>query len=179
MLAWLQRVAVVVAGLITLVVGASLVAVVVGVHDGYQAVAMQTGSMSPAIKPGDLAVIHKTDPRAIRVGDAITFEAPINGSPVVTHRVVSIDQASGGPIFHTKGDANQSVDPWVIHYSSAGWKVTTVLAGVGSFFDFMNGNGGRAVVGILVFALVFALVTAPAALKARRAAAVRIPEGGA
>jgi signal peptidase I len=176
-LVWLQRIAVVVAALITTVVAASLALVLIGVHDGYQAVAMQTGSMSPAIKPGDLAVLHRTDPKDIRVGDAITFVAPVNGSPMVTHRVVSIANGPGGPSFHTKGDANQSVDPWVVHYSSTGWKVTTVLGGVGAFFDFLSGAGGRIVVAVLVFALVFALVTAPAALRARKAATVATAEG--
>jgi signal peptidase I len=176
-LVWLQRIAVIVAVLITATVAASLVTVLVGVHNGYQAVAMQTGSMSPAIKPGDLAVLHRTDPKDIRVGDAITFVAPVNGSPMVTHRVVSIDSGPGGPSFHTKGDNNQSVDPWVVHYSSTGWKVTSVLGGVGAFFDFLSGAGGRIVVAVLVFALVFALVTAPAALRARKAAAIATAEG--
>ena len=167
MLVWTQRIAAAVAVLITAVVATSLVIVLIGVHDGYQAVAMQTGSMSPAIRPGDLAIVHQTAPGDIRVGDAITFAAPVNGSPMVTHRVVSIENGPAGPLFHTKGDANQSPDPWVIHYSGTGWKVTMVLGGVGAFFDFLSGTGGRVVVAALVFALVFALVTAPAALRAR------------
>jgi signal peptidase len=176
-LVWLQRVAAVVAVLITAVVAVSLAIVLVGVHNGYQAVAMQTGSMAPAIKPGDLAILHQTDPRDIRAGDAITFVAPVNGSPMVTHRVVSIDNGPAGPTFHTKGDANQSPDPWVVHYSNTGWKVTTVLGGVGAFFDFISGAGGRVVVAALVFVLVFALVTAPAALRSRKATTVAGAEG--
>lgn len=179
MLVWLHRIAVAVAVLITTVVAASLVIALVGVHNGYQAVAMQTGSMSPAIKPGDLAIVHQTAPRDIRVGDAITFAAPVNGSPMVTHRVVSIQNGPAGPLFHTKGDANQSPDPWVIHYSTAGWKVTTVLGGVGAFFDFLSGAGGRVVVAALVFVLVFALVTAPAALRARGSGTTVAAEGAA
>jgi signal peptidase I len=144
--------------------------VLVGVHNGYQAVAMQTGSMSPAIRPGDLAVVHRTAPQDIRVGDAITFVAPVIGSPMVTHRVLSIDNGPGGPAFHTKGDANGTADPWVVHYSAIGWKVTSVLGGVGAFFDFLSGTGGRIAVAVLVFALVFALVTAPAALRSHATA---------
>ena len=178
-LVWLQRIAAVVAVLITAVVATSLVVVLIGAHNGYQAVAMQTGSMSPAIKPGDLAILHQTAPQDIRVGDAITFVAPVNGSPMVTHRVVSIDNGPAGPVFHTKGDANQSADPWVVHYSHTGWKVTTVLGGVGAFFDFISGSGGRVVVAALVFTLVFALVTAPAALRSRRATTVLGAEGAA
>jgi signal peptidase I len=170
-LVWLQRIAVVVAVAISVAVAASVVAVVVGTHDGYQAVAMQTGSMAPAIEPGDLAIIRRTEPSAIRVGDAITFQAPISGSPIVTHRVVSVDHSPAGPSFHTKGDANQSPDPWIVHYATSGWTVTRVLRGVGAAFDFLSGNGGRMLTGILVFVLVFALVTAPAALRSSRAAA--------
>ncbi len=178
MLTWLQRLAVVVAVLITVAVGGSLAAVLVGVHNGYQAVAMQTGSISPAIRPGDLAIIQRTEPTAIRVGDAITFQAPINGNPIVTHRVASIEEGSAGPNFHTKGDTNQSIDPWLVHYSSSGWKVTSVLPGVGAMFDFLSGTGGRVVTGVLVFVLVFALITVPAALNGRKHRAV-VAEGAA
>jgi signal peptidase I len=171
-LVWLQRIAVLVALAISVAVAAAVVAVVISAHNGYQVVAMQTGSMSPAIKPGDLAIIHRTDPNAIRVGDAITFQAPIRGNPIVTHRVVSIVRGPAGPTFHTKGDANQSVDPWVIHYASTGWTVSRVLRGVGAAFDFVSGGGGRVLTGILVFVLVFALVTMPAALRGRSDPAV-------
>lgn len=179
MLVWTQRIATAIAVLITAVVAASLVTVLIGVHNGYQAVAMQTGSMSPAIKPGDLAIVHQTAPKDIQVGDAITFQAPVNGNPMVTHRVVSIDKGPAGPLFHTKGDANESPDPWVIHYSTTGWRVTTVLGGVGAFFDFLSGAGGRVAVAALVFALVFSLVTAPAALRARNRSAAAAAEGTA
>jgi len=178
-LAWMQRVATVVAVVITVAVAGAVVAVVVGVHDGYQAVAMQTGSMAPQINPGDLAIIRRTDPRDLRAGDAITFQAPIAGTPVVTHRIVSVQSGAAGPSFHTKGDANQSADPWVVHYAWSGWRVSRVLPGVGAAFDFLGGGGGRLVIGLLVFLLVFSLVTAPTAVRAQRAAAALLPESAA
>jgi hypothetical protein len=48
----------------------------------------------------------------LHVGDVITYQIPVNGRPVETHRVVRILQHGREPIVQTKGDGNRAVDPW-------------------------------------------------------------------
>ena len=158
---WTERVTIAIAVVITVVIGAGIAIVAVGVHGGYQAVAMSTGSMAPGIRPGDMAIIQRTDPRQLRVGDVITFAAPIDGAPIVTHRIVSIEAGGAGPTFKTKGDANQAPDVWTVHYSSTAWRVTRVLPSAGAALDFLQGTGGRVITGVLIFVIVLALISAP------------------
>jgi signal peptidase len=51
----------------------------------------------------------------LRVGDVITYTPPAGAGPdgLLTHRIASISTDQfGHPLFTTKGDANDSVDPW-------------------------------------------------------------------
>lgn len=66
-----------------------------------------TGSMSPAIQPGDVAIVKRITPEEVRVGDVIQFrEEHIR----IAHRVVAIEEEDNRPVFRTKGDANENVD---------------------------------------------------------------------
>jgi signal peptidase len=108
-----------------------------------------TGSMEPALAPGDLVVVRPTPTDDIRVGDVITFQ-PVSDDPtLVTHRVIGLTVGSGGVTgFTTQGDANNAADdpivadqvkgrvaysvPWIGHLTSAGWgPQVAAVAGVG------------------------------------------------
>lgn len=69
---------------------------------GYRLFAVQTGSMTPALSPGD-AVLTRPEPR-VAPGQVITFRGGPDG--FTTHRVVGIDP--GG--IDTKGDAHRTMD---------------------------------------------------------------------
>lgn len=153
-----ERVGTIVAMAVTVLFVIAIASVAIGVHMGYQAVLMQTGSMTPSINPGDMAILDRTTPASIRVGDAITFVEPDTSNTLVTHRVVAIAQTAAGPMFTTKGDANQAPDRWSVHYSASAWKVSAVLPGVGYALAFLQGTGGRVVVGVLIFVIVLALI---------------------
>ena len=164
---WGARAALVAALVISAAALSLIALVVVSSHGGYRAVSMDTGSMAPMIKPGDLAVIKKTAVDDIRPGDVITFQAPIENRPIVTHRVVSVTHNGGVITIQTKGDANQSPDPWTVQYAgTTGWKVVHVLHGFGSALTFLHGGGGHLVVGLLIFFVTLAILAggrAPAA----------------
>lgn len=70
----------------------------------------KTGSMSPGIPAGSLALVRQIPASEARVGDVVTVERP--GLLPVTHRVVS---AAAGPDGRTtlvlRGDANPGDDP--------------------------------------------------------------------
>jgi signal peptidase len=67
--------------------------------------------MRPEIQPGDLAITRPVPIDALRVGDVISFYPP--GEDVATlHRIASIERPDGRLSVKTKGDANQTEDPW-------------------------------------------------------------------
>lgn len=66
-----------------------------------------SGSMSPEYNVGDVVIIADTKASRIIEGDVIRFQ---EGKIAVMHRVVSIEESPNGPIFITKGDANDAVD---------------------------------------------------------------------
>jgi signal peptidase len=124
---------------------------------GVRAYAMQTSSMAPLIKPGDLVVVRAVDPYTIHTGDVISFESPLSRLQV-THRVVKVTYTPQGPAFETKGDANGSADPWVLHYQGSGWKVATVVPGVAAWLAKLTSPAGRIVVAAALFLVVFVLL---------------------
>lgn len=70
--------------------------------------AVPTGSMAPALVPGDLIVVMPTwVVQAPGIGDIVVFKTPADQQWVV-HRIVDGNAADG---FVTKGDANRSADP--------------------------------------------------------------------
>jgi signal peptidase len=81
---------------------------------GYRPVAVYSGSMTPSIGVGGLAVDRTISAKDVRVGDVITFNDPYVKGRMVTHRVVAIIPTPHGLAYRTKGDANPSRDPWTI-----------------------------------------------------------------
>jgi signal peptidase I len=81
---------------------------------GYKPVAVYSGSMTPTLGVGSLAVDRIVDARDVRVGDVITFNDPYSRGRLVTHRVAQILHTRHGLAYRTKGDANANRDPWAI-----------------------------------------------------------------
>lgn len=73
----------------------------------------KTGSMSPTIPAGSLAVVREVPAEDIQIGDVTTIDRP--GQLPVTHRVIAIEPAqgtaSGAMTIRMKGDANAEEDP--------------------------------------------------------------------
>lgn len=73
-------------------------------------VLFKTGSMSPGIPAGSLAVVRGIPADEIHVGDVVTVDRP--GKLPITHRVQTVDPAGGTARTITmKGDANTEPDP--------------------------------------------------------------------
>lgn len=78
----------------------------------------KTGSMSPTIPAGSLAIVKQIPASDIHVGDVVTVNR--SPAPPVTHRVTSVSPAAGPARSITlRGDANPANDP-------APYVVTTV-----------------------------------------------------
>jgi signal peptidase I len=71
----------------------------------YKIVAIEGGSMEPAISPGD-AIIVTRPPERLTPGMVVLLQVD---DKLVTHRVVAV-KADGS--FTTKGDANEYADDW-------------------------------------------------------------------
>lgn len=74
---------------------------------GWRPYVVETGSMSPRIKPGDVVVASPNHDVAALLGHVIVFDSPSQPGEIVTHRAIRTDRA--GRIV-TKGDANPSPD---------------------------------------------------------------------
>ena len=72
---------------------------------GYRFLYIATGSMSPALMPGDLIITRQTDVTSLAPGDIIVYDV---AGRQICHRIISISQNS---IMITKGDANTTADP--------------------------------------------------------------------
>lgn len=88
---------------------------------GYKPLVVLGGSMEPAIKVGSVVVVKQVNPTQIKVGDIITFRAPVESDqlvkgerPLTTHRVTKISHRNGRVEFKTKGDANEDPDSWKV-----------------------------------------------------------------
>lgn len=103
------------AALLALVVAAWLVLAALGLGPrtgSYRTLTVLSGSMDPAIPRGSVAILVPQRPESLGVGQVVTYNAPLEGAPVVTHRVLSIDEPGTHPVITTKGDANAAADPW-------------------------------------------------------------------
>lgn len=104
--------------LLTFLFSAAVIAFAVaalGIGSGrWQANPVTSGSMEPTIPTGGLVVTQTVDAEDVEVGDVMLFQRPDAPDEEIVHRVVAIDQTAQGPIFHTKGDANEDGDAWQI-----------------------------------------------------------------
>jgi len=82
---------------------------------GFQRYVIVSGSMTGTYDRGSIVFDKEVPVSDLKVGDAITYEPPPGASSekFVTHRIFHIeDNAQGERVFRTKGDANETADPW-------------------------------------------------------------------
>jgi len=119
---------------------------------GERVLVMDTGSMSPVIRPGDIVVLKPEPVNAVRPGDVISFNRPTSVGGAVTHRVVKVDAGPDGIGFHTKGDRNNSEDGWIIQYHGVAWKEVHVLPKMGRILAWAKRPAGQLALGMFIFA---------------------------
>ena len=123
---------------------------------GRSLITIETESMEPTYKKGDLVFMKKISDEekiALKAEDIITYRAPIdiNGDGVIgdinTHRVVSNDTASGTIV--TQGDNNTITDAegdtaYTIHYNDIVGVCTErgKMGGVGNVIGFLRSSLG-------------------------------------
>ena len=86
---------------------------------GIRILSIQTESMYPTLKPGDMIFDTAVkDTSKLQIGDVITYWTVIDGERVLnTHRISEIYDGGGYLIFETKGDNNTVADALTVHES--------------------------------------------------------------
>lgn len=89
---------------------------------GYERYVITGGSMSGAFEPGAVVFTRAVPVEELRVDDVITYQPPPDSGVegLVTHRIAEIeDDPEQGLLFTTKGDANDTEDPWQFRIEDA------------------------------------------------------------
>ena len=112
---------------------------------GFSAAVVVTGSMSPAIEPGDLVVCRRAADYA--PGDVITFRS---GASLVTHRIVG--ETPDG--FTTRGDANNVADTDPVPHGAIVGRVVFTVPRLGIFIEKIRTPLGMTLLVLIGFALI-------------------------
>ena len=98
----------------------------------YRPVTVLSGSMRPTFAPGDMVVVTPEPLGDVRVGQIISYRIPVGDHHVQSHRVVRVIHDGGRVLVRTKGDANDSVDPWTAElHGTTAWRVRAVVPKLG------------------------------------------------
>jgi signal peptidase I len=91
-----------------------LAALLAGSILGYRPLVEYSGSMSPAINPGDLLITRPAPAVSVHPGAIVTFNDPALRGRLVTHRVIAMHDSRGRLQFVTRGDANATAESWSV-----------------------------------------------------------------
>jgi signal peptidase len=124
---------------------------------GYERYVIQTGSMSGTYDPGSIVFDKVTPVSELEKGDVITYGPPDakQAGHLVTHRIVGVKQVGPRTAFKTKGDANDSPDPYMFYPDEPALpRVELSVPYIGYVYSELNTRRGRTIAfalpGILV-----------------------------
>lgn len=81
---------------------------------GGSSMPVRSGSMTPAIRTGDVVVVRPIAPAEAAVGDIVTFKAPDGSGRLLVHRVRAISRSGDEFEVTTQGDANTTQEHWKV-----------------------------------------------------------------
>ena len=135
---------------------------------GFQPNIIASGSMTPTLQVGDIAITVQTSPENIKVGDIIQYWRQGESAPII-HRAIGTYKSGGTTYIITKGDANnapddpitptQTVGKLVITIPKLGWAsiyIKTAFAEIFSFF-LNNITAAYTTFGVALLASVFGI----------------------
>ena len=94
----------------------------------FRPLVVASGSMSPAMNVGDIAVIAKMPPQSLGVSDILVFRKETS---TVMHRVTKISSRGGIIYFDTQGDANNAPDAPPVESKNVEGKVLFTIPKLG------------------------------------------------
>jgi signal peptidase len=120
----------------------------IGLRAPYSLYAVRTGSMTPTITPRSAVLVHEGD---YRIGQTVSFR---HDGGVITHRLVAIKD--DGTVV-TKGDANRTPDPFIVHTSDIIGGVVAAPPQLGYWLVFFKdpAGAGSFVLGLVAIRLLW------------------------
>lgn len=131
---------------------------------GYSVFRVVTGSMEPTISVGSVLICKNADIDEIEVGDIICFRSRESShyGYIVTHRVISVLQDNSGKKYlESRGDANNSSDPYYVESENLLGRVTWYSGKDGvlnKMLNFLSGQFGFLAVIVIPILLIAGLV---------------------
>ncbi len=125
---------------------------------GNQALIVRSGSMSPTIGVGSVAVVSARQNLPVyKTGDVIAFRSEKNSKTIITHRIVGVEPLkSGGIVYKTKGDANKDPDATLVKQENVLGKTHIVVPYVGKILAFAKSDIGFPL--LIIFPAVFVIL---------------------
>ena len=124
---------------------------------GFTPLSVQSDSMVPTFKTGDLIFIKTCDTSTLKEGDIVTFHTIIQNQYVLnTHRIEKIEEYGSVRTYTTKGDNNLIEDTHIISDGDIVGKYIGKLPGFGKLIDFISGSTGFLVCIVLPMLIFFA-----------------------
>ena len=125
---------------------------------GYMPMTVESDSMSPTFKKGDLILVKEiSDVNSLKVDDVITFWTIIDGKRVKnTHRIVEVKDNDGVRSYVTRGDNNSADDDIPVSTGDIIGKWTKMrMPGFGKVLDFHRKKKGFFICIIIPMAIFF------------------------
>ena len=123
---------------------------------GVRLLTVESDSMYPKIKEGDLVIDTPVkDASKLQKGDIITYWTTIQGEYVLnTHRINNVFDGGNFILFETKGDKNDYPDPQQVHESEIVGKYAFHIPAVGSLVKYIQTPLGFFIV-VIIPVLIF------------------------
>ena len=88
--------------------------------------------MYPAILPGDLLIIQKSEINDVKIGDIIAFNTHVEGVEILVRRAIEAGPSPDGRFgVDTQGDDEEFHDPWTIYSDDYIGKVVQINPSAG------------------------------------------------
>ena len=132
---------------------------------GYKAYIVNTNSMEPTIKTGDIIIIKKVNSQSLNQGDVITFN---QDGEVITHRItkINLDEIDGQYI--TKGDNNNIEDTFKTKYENIIGKEILVIPYLGKVLQALDNQIIILIIFLIILILAFAKIKKVEKIEIRR-----------
>lgn len=110
---------------------------------GGTSMVVRSGSMTPAIRTGDVVVVKPIAPAEAAIGDIVTFKDPAGSGRLLVHRVRAISWSGEEVAVITKGDANSTQERWKVAADGTIGRVAYRIPALGFAVGWIGSPAGR------------------------------------
>lgn len=122
---------------------------------------VESNSMYPTLKVGDIIIVKGVQPSQIKVGDIIVFSSKnVYPGLTVVHRVINVMYNDGEYYFRTKGDNNPFPDPCCVAGNEVKGIVIYDIPYIGYITILFQNNPSFIILVILILVILFAVFPA-------------------